>query len=112
VNIASIWSVIGKQARATYATSKSALVGFTRGLALDYADKGVLANAVSPGFIGTEMTNRMMGEQGIREMTALVPLGRLGTPQEVAALVAFLASDTNSFVTAQNIVIDGGFTST
>jgi 3-oxoacyl-[acyl-carrier protein] reductase len=112
VNIASIWSVLGKPARAAYSTSKTALVGFTRGLALDYADKGVLANAVSPGFIGTEMTKRMMGEKGIRDMTALVPLGRLGTPQEVAALVAFLASDANSFVTAQNIVIDGGFTST
>ena len=112
VNIASIWSVISKSARATYSTSKTALVGFTRGLAIDYADRGVIANAVSPGFIGTEMTTRMMGEKGIREMTALVPLGRLGTPQEVATLVAFLASAENSFVTAQNILIDGGFTST
>lgn len=111
VNITSIFAVVGKPARASYATSKTALAGFSRALALDYADKGVLVNAVAPGFIATEMTARMLGESGIREMTSQVPLGRLGTPEEVATLVAFLASADNSFITGQNIVIDGGFTS-
>lgn len=112
VNVTSIFSVVAKPARASYATSKFALAGFTRVLALDYAAKGVLANAVAPGFIGTEMTRRMLGEKGIAEMTAQVPVGRLGTPEEVANLVAFLASAENSFLTGQNILIDGGFTST
>jgi NAD(P)-dependent dehydrogenase (short-subunit alcohol dehydrogenase family) len=110
VNISSVWSVVAKRARTIYGTSKSALAGFTRALAVDYAPQQVLVNSVSPGFIATEMTHRMLGEQGIRDMTAQVPLGRLGKPQEVATLVAFLASEQNSFITGQNIVIDGGFT--
>lgn len=112
INITSIFSSVAKSARASYATSKFALAGFTKALALDYAAKGVLVNAVAPGFIGTEMTQRMLGEKGIAEMTAQVPVGRLGTPEEVANLVAFLASAENSFITGQNILIDGGFTST
>jgi NAD(P)-dependent dehydrogenase (short-subunit alcohol dehydrogenase family) len=112
VNVTSIFSTVAKSARASYATSKFALAGFTKALALDYASQGVLANAVAPGFIGTEMTARMLGEKGIAEMTAQVPVGRLGTPEEVANLVAFLASAENSFITGQNILIDGGFTST
>lgn len=112
VNITSVFSVVAKSARASYATSKFALAGFTRVLALDYAATGVLANAVAPGFIGTEMTRRMLGEKGIADMTAQVPMGRLGTPEEVANLATFLASAENGFITGQNIVIDGGFTST
>jgi NAD(P)-dependent dehydrogenase (short-subunit alcohol dehydrogenase family) len=111
VNITSIFGVVAKAARASYATSKFALTGFTKALALDYAAKGVLANAVAPGFIGTEMTARMLGEKGIAELIAQVPVGRLGTPEEVANLVAFLVSGENSFITGQNILIDGGFTS-
>jgi 3-oxoacyl-[acyl-carrier protein] reductase len=112
VNITSIFSLVAKPARASYATSKFALAGFTRALALDYAAQGVLANAVAPGFIRTEMTQRMLGEKGMADMAALVPMGRMGTPEEVANLVAFLASAENSFITGQNLVIDGGFTST
>ncbi len=112
VNITSIFSMVSKACRAPYATSKFALLGFTRTLALDYADRGVLANCVAPGFINTEMTERMLGPDGIREMTAQVPVKRLGKPEEVAALVAFLASPLNTFINGQNIAIDGGFTST
>jgi 3-oxoacyl-[acyl-carrier protein] reductase len=112
VNITSVFSIVSKRRRASYATSKFALLGFTKTLALDYADRGVLANSVAPGFIGTEMTERMLGAVGIREMVAQVPVGRLGDPREVGALVAFLASPLNSFINGQNIAIDGGFTST
>lgn len=111
VNITSIFSEVSKSRRASYATSKFALLGFTRTLALDYADRGVVANCVAPGIIETEMTQRMLGEDGIRKMTAAVPMRRLGQPAEIAQLVAFLASPLNSFTTGQNIVADGGYTS-
>ena len=112
VNVTSIFSQVSKSGRASYATSKFALFGFTRTMALDFAPRGVLANCIGPGFIETEMTQRMLGEAGIREMIATVPLGRLGQPEEVARFTAFLASPLNTFLTGQNIILDGGFTST
>ena len=87
--------------------------GFARGY-LDYlaevAAEGVLANCVSPGFIDTELTRDVLGEAGIAEVVAGVPAGRLGKPEEVAALVAWLAGPENTYVSGQNILIDGGFT--
>ena len=74
------------------------------------AADGILANCVSPGFIETDLTRKNLGEAGIRELTARVPMRRLGQPAEVAALVAWLAGPENTFVSGQNIVIDGGFT--
>jgi len=110
VNIASIFSVISKEYRATYSASKFGLDGLTTGLAAEVAMDGILANCVSPGFIETDLTRKNLGEEGIRELTARVPMRRLGQPAEVAALVAWLAGPENTFVSGQNIVIDGGFT--
>lgn len=110
VNIASIFSVISKEYRATYSASKFGLDGLTTGLAAEVAMDGILANCVSPGFIETDLTRKNLGEAGIRELTARVPMRRLGQPAEVAALVSWLAGPENTFVSGQNIVIDGGFT--
>jgi NAD(P)-dependent dehydrogenase (short-subunit alcohol dehydrogenase family) len=110
VNIASIFSIVSKEGRAAYSASKFGLDGLTAALAAEVASEGILANCVSPGFIETDMTRRCLGEDGIRELVARVPMGRLGQPAEVAALVAWLAGTENTFISGQNIVIDGGFT--
>lgn len=110
VNIASIFSVISKEHRAAYSASKFALDGLTTGLAAEVAADGILANCVSPGFIDTDLTRKNLGDDGIRELVARVPIRRLGQPSEIAAFVAWLAGPENTFISGQNIVIDGGFT--
>ena len=109
VNIASIWSVVSRPGRGAYSASKFALDGLTAALAAEVAADGVLANCVSPGFVDTELTRSVLGEEGIAQVVADVPAGRLAQPEEIAALVAWLAGPANTFVSAQNIVIDGGF---
>ena len=111
VNISSIWSVVGKEMRAVYASSKSGLVGLTTSSALDLAKYNILVNSVSPGVINTELTKSILGKKGIREITKQIPLNRLGKANEVADLVVFLSSEVNSYITGQNIIIDGGYTS-
>jgi 3-oxoacyl-[acyl-carrier protein] reductase len=110
VNITSVFSVVSKAARGAYSSSKSGLVGLTAALSAEVAARGVLANCVAPGFIDTELTRRVLGEAGIAEMVADVPAGRLGTPEEVAELAVWLAGPRNTFMSGQNVVIDGGFT--
>jgi NAD(P)-dependent dehydrogenase (short-subunit alcohol dehydrogenase family) len=110
INITSIFGVISKEFRAPYSASKFALDGMTAALAAEVAADGILANCVSPGFIDTELTRKVLGEEGIKELVSRVPIRRLGQPEEVAALVAWLASPENTFISGQNIVIDGGFT--
>lgn len=109
VNIASIWSVVSRPGRGSYSASKFALDGLTAALAAEVAADGVLANCVSPGFVDTELTRSVLGDEGIARLVAEVPAGRLAQPEEIAALVAWLAGPENTFVSAQNIVIDGGF---
>lgn len=110
VNISSIFGVVSKELRASYSTSKFAIDGMTAALAAEVAADGVLANCVAPGFIDTELTRRILGDAGIAELTARVPMRRLGTVEEIAAFVAWLAGPENTFITAQNIAVDGGFT--
>jgi 3-oxoacyl-[acyl-carrier protein] reductase len=112
VNVASVWSLRSLTGRAAYSASKFALDGLTAALAAEVARDGVLANCISPGFVGTEMLRAMLGEDGMREMAAQVPMGRLGTPEEVAHFVAWLAGPENTFISGQNIAIDGGYTRT
>ncbi len=110
VNICSIWSKVARTGRGAYATSKFALDGMTAARAAEVAGDGVLVNAVSPGFIDTEMTRKTVSPEAIAELVAEVPIGRLGLPDEIAALVAWLAGPENTYVSGQNIAIDGGFT--
>lgn len=109
INIASIWSKNSKAGRAAYSASKFALDGITVALAAEVAQYGILVNCVSPGFIETDLTRKMLGEEGINEMVKQVPLKRLGQSEEIAAFVAWLSSPENTFITAQNLIIDGGF---
>lgn len=110
VNITSIFGHVTKSQRLSYTTSKFGLLGMTKTLALDYAEGNVLVNAVAPGFIDTELTRRVLSGQQIQELTSMVPMKRLGRPEEIAETVAFLASEKNTFLTGQNLIVDGGFT--
>jgi 3-oxoacyl-[acyl-carrier protein] reductase len=109
VNIASIWSILSRPGRGSYSASKFGLDGLTAALAAEVGVDGILANCVSPGFVDTELTRSVLGEEGIARLVAEVPAGRLAQPEEIAALVGWLAGPDNTFVSAQNIVIDGGF---
>lgn len=110
INIASVFGVVTKEKRLSYTTSKAAIIGMTKTMALDLAGDNILVNSISPGFIDTELTRKILGEEGIKEMVGQVPLQRLGTSGDVSSLVLFLASKENGFITGQNIIIDGGFT--
>lgn len=110
INIASIWGVITKAGRSSYTAAKTGLVGMTRGLAIDLAPDGILVNSVSPGFVLTDLTRQSLSENEREELGAQVPLGRMASPDEIARVVAFLASPENTYLTGQNIIVDGGFT--
>lgn len=110
VNIGSIWASNTRVGRSAYCASKSGVLGMTRGISADLAESGILVNTVSPGFVMTELTRRTMGEKGIAEVSSQIPAGRLAQPQEIAEVVAFLASKRNTYLTGQNIIVDGGFT--
>jgi 3-oxoacyl-[acyl-carrier protein] reductase len=111
VNIGSIFGNVSRTRRVAYTTSKFGILGLTRTVSLDYANRNVLSNLVSPGFIDTEMTGRMLSPSERQEVTAAVPMARLGRPEEIALAVLFLASDANSYITGQQLIVDGGFTS-
>lgn len=109
VNISSIWGKIGKEHRASYSASKFALDGLTLSLAAEHAADGILANCVAPGFTDTELTHKMLGEEGIRKILSTVPIRRMAGVEEIARFVVWLGSPENSYITGQNIAIDGGF---
>jgi 3-oxoacyl-[acyl-carrier protein] reductase len=110
VNISSVWSMVAKPRRVTYTVSKSALNGFTRSLAVECAPYNILVNTVAPGFVNTELTRRNNSPQAIDEIVQKIPLQRMAEPEEIAALVSFLCGETNTYMTGQVLLIDGGFT--
>ncbi|MDD2956831.1 MAG: SDR family oxidoreductase [Oscillospiraceae bacterium] len=108
VNISSIWGLRGASCEVAYACTKAALVGLTRSLALELAPSGIRVNAVAPGCIETDMV-RALGPETRELLIDQTPLGRLGTPEDIAHAVAFLASEKASFLTGQILTADGGF---
>ncbi len=115
VTIASIGGMVGLAGRAGYCASKAAVVGLTKAAAVDVAEQGVRINAISPGTVDSPWIGRITADaddpaEQRRRMEARQLIGRLGTPEEIAGLVAYLASDESTFVTGSNFVIDGGVT--
>ena len=107
VNIASVVGITGNKGQANYAASKAGLIGLTKSVAKELASRNILANAVAPGLIETDMTGAMT-EEARAAMSGAIPLGRVGTPADVAGVVAFLASEHAAYITGQVLVVDGG----
>ena len=107
INIASVVGIVGNKGQSNYAASKAGLIGLTKSVAKELASRNILANVVAPGFIETDMTSAMT-EEARATLSKQIPLERLGTPQDIAGLVAFLASDHAAYITGQVFVVDGG----
>ena len=107
INIASVVGLVGNKGQSNYAASKAGLIGLTKAVAKEFASRNILVNAVAPGFIETDMTSAMTPEARAA-LTGSIPLERLGSPKDVAATVAFLASEHAGYITGQVLVVDGG----
>ncbi len=110
INIASIWAVVSKEGRSIYSATKNAMHGITNTLALELAPYNILVNTVSPGFTLTELTQQNNSAIEISQICQNIPLGRMASPQEIAEVVYFLGSESNTYLTGQKICVDGGFT--
>lgn len=108
VNVSSIWGLHGASCEVTYSCTKHALIGLTRSLAMELAPSNIRVNCVAPGVINTDMV-QVLGKEVLDELADQTPLGRLGTPEDIAEAICFLASDKASFITGQVLVSDGGF---
>jgi 3-oxoacyl-[acyl-carrier protein] reductase len=107
VNIGSVVGLIGNPGQTNYAAAKAGMIGFTKSLAREIASRNITVNVVAPGFIDTDMT-RTLDERQVAALKTQIPLGRLGTPADVAAAVAFLASDAGAYITGETLSVNGG----
>ena len=108
VSVTSVVGLTGNPGQANYAASKAGIVGFTKSVAREVASRAITVNAVAPGFVETDMTAAMT-DKARAAVTSLIPLGRVGQPEDVAAAVAFLVSDRAAYITGQVLSVDGGF---
>lgn len=108
INTSSIWGQRGASCEVAYSTTKAAIIGLTRSLAMELAPSGIRVNCVAPGVIQTDMV-QVLGEETLADLATETPVGRLGTPEDIANVVAFLANERSSFITGQVITADGGF---
>jgi 3-oxoacyl-[acyl-carrier protein] reductase len=108
INMASIIGEGGSAGQGFYAAAKAGIIGFTKSWAREYASRGLTVNAVSPGVIATDMTAAQMPEARKAEVLGTIPLGRFGTPEDVAHLVAFLAGPKAAYITGQVLRVNGG----
>ena len=111
INIASIVGIVGNPGQANYASAKAGIIGLTRTIAKEVASRHITVNAIAPGFIDTEMTQRL-AEDWKQELKKRIPLGYLGSPRDVAEAVAFLASEEARYITGQVLNVDGGMAAT
>ena len=107
ISVSSVSGIAGNAGQSNYAASKAGIIGFTKSVAKEVGSRGITANVVAPGFIETDMTDEL-GEEARANATSSVAVGRLGSPEEVASAVKFLASDAASYITGQVLVVDGG----
>lgn len=107
INITSVVGVSGNAGQANYSAAKAGVIGFSKSLAQEIASRGVTVNAIAPGFINTDMT-KALSEDVIDKMTASIPAARLGTPEDIAASVVFLASDESAYMTGTTLHVNGG----
>lgn len=109
VAISSTYSALSRLGRSSYSISKAALEALIRSVAVENAESNILANSILPGFVETSLTHKNNNEEQIKKLLERVPIKRLGTPDEVAKLAAFLMAPENTYLTGQSIKIDGGF---
>jgi 3-oxoacyl-[acyl-carrier protein] reductase len=110
LNVSSIWGTIGKEGRSAYAASKFGIRGLTLALADELAENNILVNTIAPGFTETDLTERILGKEGMDAIASKIPMKRLAKAGEISKAALFLVSDDNSYITGQHIVVDGGFT--
>lgn len=107
INMTSVVGIMGNAGQSNYAASKAGVIGFTKSMAKELASRGITVNAIAPGFINSDMT-AVLSEQIKEELATKIPVGRLGNPEDVAAAVLFLASDSANYITGQTLNVDGG----
>ena len=110
VNVGSIWGLAGKPGRTVYAATKHGIHGITQTLSVELAPYNILINTVCPGFTLTELTYKNNTKEQIAEISNYIPLGRMAEPEEQAGFICYLASSENTYITGQQIAVDGGYT--
>jgi 3-oxoacyl-[acyl-carrier protein] reductase len=109
VNVSSIWSFVSKEGRTGYSATKASINSITRTLSIELAPN-ILVNAIAPGYVNTELTKQNNSAKDVKNIVSMIPLGRLAEPVEISKLAYFLASENNTYITGQTIIIDGGYT--